>query len=395
MAKQNHNQVAVLAFRFVLTIGIVNLFADMTYEGARSITGPFLESLGASAVAVGFIAGGGEMLGYGLRSIAGYIADKSRNYWIVILVGYVVNMIAVPALALAGNWPLAAALIVTERTGRGIRKPATDAMLSYAGKSIGHGWVFGLNEGLDQAGATLGPLIVAFVLYEKSGYRTGFGVLLISSLLCLITLVIARVLYPRPHELEPQSDQLLETKGFTKAYWIYVGAGVLIAAGFADFSLISFHFKKVSSVNDTEIALLYAAAMAAGAVTNFVFGRLFDRVGFPVAAAAFLLGALFAPFVFLGRLSLVIVGMVLWGVGMGAQNSLLKAMLSSAISAKKRSTGFGLFYTFFGVAWFLGSGAMGFLYERSLIILVVFSVVIQLAAIPVFFLGTDRARVHT
>ena len=392
MAKQNHNQVAKLAFRFVLTIGIVNLFADMTYEGARSITGPFLESLGASAVAVGFIAGGGEMLGYGLRSIAGYVADKSRNYWIVILVGYVVNMIAVPALALAGNWPIAAALIVTERTGRGIRKPATDAMLSYAGKSIGHGWVFGLNEGLDQAGATLGPLIVAFVLYQKSGYRTGFGVLLISSLLCLTTLVIARILYPRPHELEPTSDQLLETKGFTKAYWIYVAAGAFIAAGFADFSLISFHFKKVSNVNDTEIALLYAAAMAAGAVTNFVFGRLFDRIGFPVAAAAFLLGALFAPFVFLGRLWLVIVGMVLWGVGMGAQNSLLKAMLSSVISAKKRSTGFGLFYTFFGLAWFLGSGAMGVLYERSIIVLVVFSVATQLAAIPLFRFGGIRVR---
>jgi MFS family permease len=394
MAKQTHNEVAKLAFRFVLTIGIVNLFADMTYEGARSITGPFLESLGASAVAVGLIAGGGEMLGYGLRSIAGYLADKSRNYWVVILVGYVVNMIAVPALALAGNWPVAAALIITERTGRGIRKPATDAMLSYAGQSIGRGWVFGLNEGLDQAGATLGPLIVAFVLYEKSGYRTGFGVLLISSLLCLITLVIARVLYPRPHELEPKSDQLLETKGFSKSYWIYVGAGALIAAGFADFSLISFHFKKVSNVNDTEIALLYAVAMAAGAVTNFVFGRLFDRIGFPVAATAFVLGALFAPFVFLGQLWLIVVGMVLWGVGMGAQNSLLKAMLSSAISAKKRSTGFGLFYTFFGVAWFLGSGAMGFLYERSLIVLIVFSVVAQLAAIPLFRFGNVRIRVQ-
>lgn len=393
MATQVQNQIGKLAFRFVLTIGIVNLFADMTYEGARSITGPFLESLGASAVAVGIIAGGGEMLGYGLRSIAGYLADKSRNYWIVILVGYVVNMIAVPTLALAGNWPLAAALMITERTGRGIRKPATDAMLSFAGKSIGRGWVFGLNEGLDQAGATLGPLIVAFVLYQKSSYRAGFGVLVISSLLCLATLVIARVLYPRPHELEPASDEFLETKGFNKTYWIYVAAGALIAAGFADFSLISFHFKKVSNVNDTEIALFYAAAMAAGAVTNLVFGRLFDRIGFAVAAVAFLFSAMFAPFVFLGQFWLILVGMLLWGVGMGAQNSLLKAMLSSVMPAQKRSTGFGLFYTFFGIAWFLGSAAMGFLYQRSLIVLIVFSVAAQLAAIPFFLLGNVRMRV--
>src|ERR1044072_6844647 len=204
MTKKQTN-LSKLAFKFVLTIGIVNLFADMTYEGARSITGPFLETLGASAFAVGAIAGGGELLGYTLRSVAGYVADKTHKYWLVILAGYVVNMLVVPALALAGNWALAARLLIAERTGRGIRKPAVDAMLSYAGKSIGRGWVFGLNEGLDQAGATLGPLIVALVLYVNGGYRTGFGVLLISSILCLVTVLVARFWYPRPHELEAES----------------------------------------------------------------------------------------------------------------------------------------------------------------------------------------------
>src|SRR6185503_3883944 len=192
MAK-NNSPVAKLAFKFVLIIGIVNLFADLTYEGARSITGPFLESLGASALAVGLIAGGGELFGYVLRSVAGYLADKTQRYWIVIIIGYAINMLVVPALALAGNWPMAAVLIMAERTGRGIRKPATDAMLSYAGKSIGRGWVFGLNEGMDQAGATFGPLIVALVLYYREGYHVGFGVLLVPALLCLATLIIARL----------------------------------------------------------------------------------------------------------------------------------------------------------------------------------------------------------
>jgi predicted MFS family arabinose efflux permease len=388
MAKKQSNKLAKLAFKFVLTIGIVNLFADMTYEGARSITGPFLESLGASAVAVGLIAGGGELFGYVLRSIAGYVADKTQRYWIVILIGYALNMLVVPLLALAGNWPMAAVLIMAERTGRGIRKPATDAMLSYAGKSIGRGWVFGLNEGLDQAGATFGPLIVAFVLYMQGGYRVGFGVLLISSLLCLTTLVIARVLYPRPHELEEKSSELLETKGFSKAFWIYVAAGAFIAAGFADFSLVSFHFKKAASISDTEVALFYSLAMGASAITNLVFGRLFDRVGFPIAITAFLFGALFAPFVFLGQFSLILVGMVLWGVGMGAQNSMLKAMLSEVMSPSKRSTGFGLFYTIFGVGWFLGSALMGVLYDKSIGALIVFSVASQLIALPIFFWGT-------
>ncbi len=205
MSRNKQTNLAKLAFRFVLTIGIVNLFADFTYEGARSITGPFLGSLGASATVIGIVVGFGELLGYSLRSISGFFADKTHRYWVVAFVGYFINMLAVPALALAGNWPMAAALIIAERTGRAIRKPSVEAMISYAGKEIGHGWVFGLNEALDQGGATVGPLIVALVLYLKGGYRYGFAVLLLSALLCLGTLVIARILFPRPHEMEQKS----------------------------------------------------------------------------------------------------------------------------------------------------------------------------------------------
>ena len=141
---------AKLAFRFVLVIGIANFFADFTYEGARSVFGPFLASLGASAAVVGFVAGFGEMVGYGLRSVSGYFADKTRRYWVTAFVGYAINMLAVPALALAGNWPLAAVLVVAERTGRAIRRPSIESMLADAGRRIGHGWVFGLNEALEK-----------------------------------------------------------------------------------------------------------------------------------------------------------------------------------------------------------------------------------------------------
>src|SRR5690349_11715856 len=159
---RNNKDIAKIALRFVLIIGIVNFFADFTYEGARSSIGPFLGSLGASATVVGFVAGFGEMVGFGLRSITGYFADKTHKYWLFAFAGYAINMLAVPALALAGSWPMAAALIVAERTGRAIRRPSVESMLSHAGHSIGQGWVFGLNEALDQTGATLGPLIVAW-----------------------------------------------------------------------------------------------------------------------------------------------------------------------------------------------------------------------------------------
>jgi predicted MFS family arabinose efflux permease len=380
------------AFRFVLIIGIVNLFADMTYEGGRGIVGPFLGYLGASATIVGFVAGLGDLLGYSLRSISGYIADRTHRYWVVIFVGYAINMLAVPALALAGNWPVAAALIIAERTGRALRRPAVEAMISHAGQSIGRGWVFGLNEALDQGGATVGPLITALVLYLKGGYQEAFAVLLISALLCLGTLCIARIYYPRPHELEERSAQALQTRGFPRAFWIYVAACALIAAGFADFSLIAFHFHKAAVVTQSIVPVFYAVAMATGAIVSLVFGRLLDKLGLPVLLLAFFLSALFAPFVFWGGFSLALVGMILWGVGMGAQDSLLKAVLAGVIPVEKRSTAFGVFDTGFGIAWFAGSAAMGLLYDRSIAALIVLSVVLQLAALPVLALAERDRR---
>jgi hypothetical protein len=185
----NKKSTAQLAFRFVLIMGIVNLFADFTYEGARSVNGAFLGSLGASAAVVGFVAGFGEFIGYALRSVAGFFADKTHKYWIFVFIGYTINILAVPALALAGNWPVAAALMIAERTGRAIRKPSVETMLSFSGKEIGSGWVFGLNEVLDQVGATIGPLIVAWVLFLNGSYKDGYAILLVSALLCLSILV--------------------------------------------------------------------------------------------------------------------------------------------------------------------------------------------------------------
>lgn len=382
--------IAKLALRFVLIIGVVNFFADMTYEGARSIVGPFLGSLGASATIVGFFAGLGELAGYTLRSLSGYFADKTRQYWVIAFVGYAINMLAVPALALAGNWPVAAALMVSERTGRAVRKPAVESMLSHAGKSLGQGWVFGLNEALDQTGATLGPLITAWVLYRRGDYHQGFAWLLIPALLCLVTLFVAWLLQRRPHELEEETEKPTLSRGFSKTFWLYLTAASLIAAGFADFSLIAFHFRKTGTVAQDLVPVFYAAAMAAAALSGLVFGKLLDRVGPAILMVAFSVPAFFAPLVFLGGTRLEFLGMILWGLGMGAQDSCLKAVLAPVVPSEKRSTAFGVFDTGFGVFWFAGSAVMGFLYDQSLPALIAFSMVLQLAALPVFALARRK-----
>ena len=387
-----NRNVASLAFRFVLIAGIVNLFADMTYEGARANIGPFFGSLGASATVVGLVAGSGELLGYALRSVSGYIADKTHSYWPMIFAGYFINMLSVPALALAGSWPSAGALTIAERTGKAIRKPSVEAMLSHAGKSIGRGWVFGLNEALDQAGATAGPVITAWVLSVRGSYHAAFAALLVPAVLCLVTLTVARAAYPRPQELEERTAQALDAKGFSKAYWAYLAAGALIACGFADFSLIAFHFQKAAAVPRSLIPIFYAAAMAAGAAASLALGRLFDKAGPSVTLPTFVLSALATPMVFLGGSNLALAGVILWGAGMGAQDTLLKAVVAGVAPADRRSTAFGVFDTGFGVAWFLGSAAMGMLYDRSVVALAVFSIAIEVAALPVLLFADRSAR---
>ncbi len=378
------------ALQFVVIIGIVNFFADFTYEGARGIVGPFLGSLGASAAVLGLVAGLGELMGYALRSVSGYVADKFHRHWVFAFVGYAVNMLAVPALALTGQWPAAAALVVAERVGRGIRKPTVDAMLSYAGKSIGAGWVFGLNEALDQAGATIGPLLMALILYRKGGFRTGFAVLLIPALVCLTTLVAARLLHPRPHELEQIGEHPLVSPKLTRAYWIYFAAGSLIAVGFADFALIGFHFQKANVIPRDWIPLFYAVAMASGALASIPLGQLFDKFGTNATLFAFAVSALAAPLVFLGTFTFALIGMICWGIGMSAQSSVFQAMLTGVIPSSKRSTAFGLFDTGFGIAWFLGSAVMGLLYDKSVAAVALFSMIFQLAAIPIIFVANRQ-----
>lgn len=369
---------------FVVLLGIVSLFADMTYESARSITGPFLALLGASATVVGVVAGLGELIGYALRLVSGKLADRSGRYWAVAVFGYCLNLLAVPLLALAGNWQVAVTLMFLERAGKAMRVPPRDAMLSFAGHRMGRGWGFALHEAMDQTGATVGPLIMAAVLYVRNDYRLSFAVLAVPALLSLGVLLTARALYPRPRDLEPVSVEL-DAHGFARPFWLYVAAAACIAAGFADYPLIAYHFGKAQSMPKEWIPLLYAIAMAVDAVAALVFGWLYDRKGMAVLLAAAAVAVPVAPLVFLGGFGAALAGAVLWGIGMGAQESIMKAAVAAMSPASRRGTAFGVFNLSFGVFWFLGSALMGFLYDVSIPALVAFSIVAQLAALPLLY----------
>ncbi|MBV8723771.1 MAG: MFS transporter [Candidatus Eremiobacteraeota bacterium] len=376
------------ALRFVVLIGIVNAFADFTYEGGRGVVGAFLGHLGANGAIVGAVAGFGEFAGYAIRSVAGIVADRTGLYWLDVWVGYAINMLCVPALALAGSWPMAAGLAIGERVGRGIRKPVVAATLSHAGTSLGSGRVFGINELLDQIGATVGPLVVAYAI-ARGGYRLGFGVLIIPALVTLATLAVAtRAGLPfAPKDHGDAGPGVLDWPAFRR----YAFGGALVAAGYVDFALIAFRFQRDHIANAPAISLWFAVAMAVGAIAAPLLGRSFDRVGKPVVAVAVAITAAATPLAFLGSGALAKAGVALWGVGIAVQDALLLALVASVLAHRRRATSFGLYDLIFGAAWFLGSAVSGMLLDRSIVGLAAFSALLQVAAVP-FFLFKPSAR---
>jgi MFS family permease len=379
------------AFKFVILIGVVSFFADFVYEGARSVSGPYLAMLGASATLVGIIAGTGELLGYGLRLISGPLSERTRQFWPITIFGYVVQMAAVPLLAWAPTWQVAGLLIVLERVGKAIRNPPRDVMLSHASKDIGLGFGFGLHEAMDQVGALIGPLVVAFILVRHGTYRDGFAVLLIPAVLTLCFLIIARFLYPTPEDLDVKPKARGEAR-LPRVFWIYMAGAALVAAGFADFSLVAFHFQKASIVPNLWIPIFYSVAMATSGLGSLVFGRLFDRSGIGILIPLTLISAVSPPLLFLGGFWLALVGVALWGLGMGVHESIIPAAVATMVPQQRRPSAYGIFTGVYGVSWFVGSVIIGRLYDVSLPALLVFSIAAQLVAIPIFIFVTKTKK---
>jgi predicted MFS family arabinose efflux permease len=369
------------ALRFILLIGVLSFFADFTYEGARSVLGPFLLTLGASATIVGIVTGFGEFLGYALRLVSGRLADRTQRFWPITIFGYVVQMAAVPALFFAQNWPTAAVLIILERVGKAIRNPPRDVMLSHAAQRVGgYGWAFGLHEALDQAGAMVGPLVVAAVLAVQGSYQIAFAVLLVPALINLTLVAVARLTYPNPAAMEAPSEQPAGQR-LPQVYWVYLGGAALVAAGFADYPLIAFHFERAGIADGQMIAVLYAVAMAVSGGSSLPFGRLYDRFGFVVIIFLTAVAALFAPLVFFGNFWVAALGAAIWGMGMGVHESIIPAAVAPMVPPDRRASAFGLFTAAYGIAWFAGSALIGILYDRSVMAAVILCVGLELVAL--------------
>jgi MFS family permease len=364
------------ARHFVLLLGWVSLFADLCYEGMRGAIGGYLAVLGASATAVGAVAGTGEAIGYGLRYASGALADRTQRYWALALAGYATNLIAVPLLALAGSWPMVAVLVGLERLGKAVRSPAKSTLTSFAAADLGAGKAFAINEAMDQIGGLAGPLLVAAVLAWRgetvSGYAWAFCLLAVPAAITILILLRARRLYPDPRVLETVAVD--ERGALGPRYRVYLVGTALVAIGLADWPLLAYHLQKANVLTGQWLPVAYAAAMAVDGVAAFAAGGLFDRnrarggTGAGVVAVFVLCGAAYAPLVLASSADapyFAIAGIALWAITRAATESIGKALIAAMVPRGERGRAYGLYYLVWGIAWWAGSLLLGALYDRD------------------------------
>lgn len=394
---------------FIILFGIVSLFSDMTHEGASSLRGVYLSLLGASAGTIGFISGLGELVGYSLRYFFGKLTDKTHKYWQMTIFGYILDILAVPALALVGSdgWIYACGLLVIQRMGKAIKKPAKDTIMSFAASQEGAGKSFAIQEMLDQIGAFLGPFFLYVVMLFKTDgttfeiYSRCFAYLAIPGAITLILLLYTKKRFPNPEHFEPEPKEYIPFK-MKDSFIFYIIGISLFSFGFIDYSLIIMHVSKnlnaltngVGLINMETIPLIYAGAMLVDAISALIFGIMYDRNGVKALVVSTIISAPFSLFIFgFNNIYMVLLGIILWGVGMGAQESILKAAVTSVVPKSSRATGYGIFEMSFGVFWFLGSWLLGVLYDINITSLIIVSMMTQLLSIPFYFKASRAQRI--
>ena len=388
------------SLKIIFLFGLVSLFGDIIYEGARSVNGQYLKTLGANAAVVGFIAGLGEFVGYAVRFFSGYFSDKSKAYWVFTFVGY--GMLAsVPLLALTGIWQSAAMFMVMERLGKALRSPAKDTILSRAVTPVGTGFGFALHEVMDQIGALSGPLVFTgfFILLGRgvrtvADYQQGYGFLWVPYVILMLCVFGAYCVMRDDSGLEEMPEKSRPAERLSPVFWMYSLFTFVVTLGFVSFVLVGYHFKVRGLFTDAQIPALYALAMAVDAVAAVVTGRLYDKSKYKsglrhgglrllLVIPAF---SLFIPvLVFSLSRQLAVLGVVIWGVVMGCHETIMKSAIADITSLAKRGTGYGVFNAAYGLAFFIGSALAGALYEHSLKFLMIVFVVIEVSAVPIFF----------
>jgi MFS family permease len=391
-------------WRTVVWLGVVSLLVDLVYEGARSITGPFLASLGASALTVGLVTGAGEAAALGFRLFSGPGADRTGRYWRWMVIGYVLTAVCVPLMALApalgaAGLVFGSAMVLLERTGKAVRSPAKSVLLAVAARTVGRGRGFGVHKALDQTGAFLGPLLVAGVVAVTTHQWVGLLVLAVPGAVALGVLGWMHGYVGDPERPVATADAPLVR--LPRTFFVYAVACALTTVGLMTFGVISFHLVHEHLVTVALVPVVYAAAMGVEALASLGTGFGYDRVGGGTLLVLPVVVAAVPVLVFSDRVAAAVAGVLLWGAATGVQDSTVKALVADLVPSSRLATAYGAFAAFQAVAALAGGGLAGWLYDTDrgvLVGVVVAAQVVALALLAGVLLkargGADRFAGH-
>lgn len=359
------------SFKIILIFGIVSLLGDIVYEGIRSVAGPFLFTLGATSLLIGFFSGLGEFLTYGLRFLFGYFSDRKNLYWPFIITGYIL-IGCLPCLAFVTKWQVAVLLFLLERIGKAIRSPARDALISFAGKNIGYGKAFGIHEVLDQIGAVFGPLLLTFLLLKYKDYSKSFEFYWIPFFFLIIILLIAKKDYKGPIVLENKNEKKILSSVFSKDFIFYLLFLIFSLSGLINFPLISFYFVDKKIFSSFQVPVLYIIAMTVDGIFAMIAGSLYDKIKVKILFLIPFMSLILPFFYFSNKIFLILIGIIIYGAIIGCHETILKAFISDLIEEKKRGFAFGIFNSIYGFGLFISGWIMGFLFKKNIIFIYFF-----------------------
>lgn len=401
-------------FGFILSFGVVSMLMDVVYQAALSVQGPLLASLGASAAVVGLVSGLGEATSLAGRLVSGPAADRTGRYWIFAIAGYAITGLAVPAMGFAGSVVAVSALIIFERFGKSLRTPSRDAMISHASAKVGRGKGFAIHELMDQIGAFAGPLVVAAILQAtRNSFGSALGVMIVPGVAAIVVLLVLRRRVPDPAAYEEENEaespaapassgegavQAAATAGAATAspapaapakqprvklparFWAYTGFCGLVLAGVGTFGVMSFHMVDAGLLDASFVPVLYAIAQAVDAVFALITGSLYDKYGVKVLFVLPIVSAFVPLFAFASSVPMVAVGVALWGMSLGVQESTMRAAVADMVPGGKRATSYGMFSVATGIGTFIGATVIGLLYPLGQAAIAVYAVALQVAA---------------
>ena len=352
------------AYFGILLLGIVSLMGDVVYEGSRGIVPSYLEFLGATALIVGLVGGLGDFLGYAVRLVSGFLADTTRAYWLFIFLGYGL-IVSIPLLGLPLGLGIAVILVLLERFGKAFRSPSRDTVLSIISKDVGAGKAFGIHELLDQIGAILGPLMVAFLMLSTNNYSFTFSFLFLPFLVLLVVLAYthkrigSKTIVIEPQKIDGKREKL------ARPFYIYTFAVLLNTVGLIPYTLILYKASEILQPTQQWIVpLIYLLIQGVDAPMALIAGYAYDKFGIGVLVMPFLL-SLFPPLLTMvgAELSTLIAAAIVFGLVLGTQESIYRAAVSELTPISSRGTAYGIFNTAYGVGFLISGALYGLLME--------------------------------